>query len=623
MIPAMSGLFDRRRGTRRTAQALAASAQPVQTGRGLGESARTYHDGAVELAGVTSVDQASGTVCLGSARVDNRAELLRALGLRVAEWGATTPARLNHDDTHLLHAAYLKWGPACVDRIYGDWSFALWTPQERRLFLARDHFGLTSLYYYLDDDTFAFATDQRTLLNLGLAPAELDELYLAQLLVSWPAYQGHRTVRTRLNRLPPAHTLTVDPEASRLHQYWHLENVQPLLLKDRREYVDGFLEVFDEAVRARLRRDEGGAIATTLSGGLDSSSITVTAAEMLDGDRVDSYTSVPIADTTPFVGVNFGDEWPDAQATAEYSGKVDLHAITAESVTPITGLREMLAAHLEPGHAAANADWLNALMAEATAAGSSVLLVGQFGNAGMSWAGSVFSQPLPTQLRNLGTRAWLRENARRRLPPRLVREFRVRRTGEDPFPGTALNPTLARRLNLAERMFASTESTPARNPIQERMWLRPGSSSVGALLTQSARSAGLDIRDPSADARVLAYSWSVPDEYFRDRSQGTDRWLIRSAMKGRLPDRVRLNRRLGRQAGDLPVRLRSSADEVEAALAQVEASESASAVVDVAKIRQAWEGTATEDTPEAYRLSVTMVTRGLMAGIFIAEETDA
>ena len=127
---------------------------------------------------------------------------------------------------------------------------------------------------------------------------------------------------------------------------------------------------------------------------------------------------------------------------------------------------------------------------------------------------------------------------------------------------------------------------------------------------------GLEIRDPTADARVLAFTFSVPDHIFIDTETGLDRWLIRAAMQDRLPDAVRLNRKLGRQAGDLVQRLRACSSEVESALDELVRG-AAVEYVDVPYIREVWQMIQTQDTPEAFHKSITVLTRGIMAGLFV------
>ena len=95
-----------------------------------------------------------------------------------------------------MRSAYTRWGEDAVARIHGDWAFAAWHPKERRLFLARDPFGITSLYYYANPRIFAFATSRQALVALNLAPVEMDELYLAQVLVvvAWLPRRAHQSM---------------------------------------------------------------------------------------------------------------------------------------------------------------------------------------------------------------------------------------------------------------------------------------------------------------------------------------------------------------------------------------------------------------------------------------------
>ena len=92
--------------------------------------------------------------------------------------------------------------------------------------------------------------------------------------------------------------------------------------------------------------------------------------------------------------------------------------------------------------------------------------------------------------------------------------------------------------------------------------------------------------------------------------------LIRDAMKGRLPDEVRLNRKRGRQAIDIVMRLRACAAEVENALYELECGPAA-VYLNVPYLREVWRMIQTQDTPEVTRLSNVVLTRGIMAGLFV------
>lgn len=160
-------------------------------------------------------------------------------------------------------------------------------------------------------------------------------------------------------------------------------------------------------------------------------------------------------------------------------------------------------------------------------------------------------------------------------------------------------------------------SPKPRSPFERRCRLiRPEGSFVGGIWAEVGAAFGLEVRDPTADARVLTFIFSVPDRIFIDPETGLDRWLIREAMKERLPDEVRLNRRRGRQAGDRVPRLRACAEEVETALVELAAGPAAE-YVNVPYMREVWRMIETEDSPEAFRKSATILTRGIMAGLWV------
>lgn len=583
----------------------------------------------VELAGRLSHHGPSGSLCLGSARLDNRRELIGLLGLSQAEWGSPAPRDRDHDDTHLIHQAWLRWGEDCVERLLGDWAFAIWNQRTRSLFLARDHYGITSLYCVLGARHFAFASERRDLLALALVPPRLDEWHLARMLLCWPASSGEATVRVGIRRLPPAHCLHL--EDGRLHQrqYWFLERTPPLAIRDRREAVEGFLEVFDEAVACRLRRDNGGKVASTLSAGLDSGAISVTAASQLaqKGERLQAFTAVPSGDGTALAGDRLGNEWPLAAAVARGQGQMDHHAVTAAALLPVEGFRQALAIHGEPLHAAANMDWLLCLNRAAVARGCHVLLIGQFGNGGISWQGRLGSQSGAVLWRHYGLPTVLRERIRPLVPPAWLRDWQQWRLAGHPFPphrqlgeGSAINPELLKRLDLERVWRADASNLPPRTALEERCrFLQPGRTPVGALHAEAGRAAGLEVRDPSADVRVLSYTWSLPDRVFIDPETGTRRWLLRQSMAGRLCEAVRTNPIRGLQGADQVLRLRQGHQDVETALERLAQSPLAQTLLDLAKLKDSWRRIERHEDGRNTGLTTISWSRGMMTGLFLAD----
>ncbi|MDJ0752150.1 MAG: asparagine synthase-related protein [Ardenticatenaceae bacterium] len=541
-------------------------------------------------------------------RIDNRGELCDRFDISVNE-RATTP------DSTLIWLAWQTWGEDCPDHLLGDWSFAVWNPQERRLFLARDHHGNTSLYYYRDRRRFAFASNRQALLALGV-PRRLNELYLAQVLTSWPAYHGERTVDLDIYRLPPAHALTAEAESCRTWRYWRLEDTPQLHLPNFEAYVAGFLEIYEEAVRCRLRSLQP--IGVTLSGGLDSGSVTALAAKNLPNQTLHAFTSVPRFNTDKTIGDRrFGDETTFAQHTARAYDNIEHHLIPAEHITPLDGLKQVLAIRQEPGHAGGNYYWMIALFQKAQEMGIGTLLTGQGGNATISWTGA----PVRTSFSKTVQSSGWKQGIKWLMPSPLQRAYKLSPFYQTSWQNSAIHPKFAARLDLArQRIAAESDGWDApyrwRDPFQLRLSIiLPGRSIIGGIWAEMSHAFGVVIRDPTLDKRVMAYTLSIPNRYFVGQD-GLDRHLIREAMAGLLPDPVRLNPKRGLQAADIVYRLRESADEIENNFGELESSDVVD-YIDLSKMRSCYDNLCQNMNISLFAQAVTIFMRGLDTGLFL------
>lgn len=559
-----------------------------------------------------------GIVFVSAGRVFNSRELMAAMRTTEAESQSLT-------DGEVMRWAYLKWGERCSDRIYGDWAYAAWHYNERRLVLSRDQHGNSSLYYHIDNRILAFATNYKALLAANLVPLQLDELYLAQYLTSWMGFHGERTPHSPIKRLPPAHTASITQETYSVRQYWHLLETPELYLPARKDYVEAFRSVFSEAVHCRLPED--GNVACSMSGGLDSGSVAVTAAKYLgrQGQRLAAFTSVLQFESTGYIKTRFADELPFAQETANFSGNIDLFPLISGSISPIKAIRDALAITPDLCYGAANLYWLLDVQQTARKTGNNVLLSGAIGNGSISWNGDVFSQPWLFLLRQLGCREFgnaikqrFKNRVRRSVPADLLNLVLNRNTMPGAWCyGSAIHPDFARRLKLADLMLHDPELLPPRCPQERRArFFLPGRSMAGAYVAALNAAYDLEERDPTADARVLSFCFSVPDRIYINPDTGMDRWLIRESMKDLLPDKVRLNRNLGVQAGDLVPRLIACGAEVESALDEISKGPSAE-YVDVEYMRQIWAMNQTVVSPDSRLKAVTVLTRGIMAGLLV------
>jgi asparagine synthase (glutamine-hydrolysing) len=564
------------------------------------------------------LQSSQGFIMTVEARLDNREEILSLLD-------NTQLVSRSIPDGEVIMRAYEKWGKFAPDHLLGDWSFAAWHTREKKLFIARDHFGNTSIYYYHDHRRFIFASSKKALLSLGI-PRRLNEFYLACLLISWPAYHGPQTIELDIQRLPPAHTLTLQATHLSTEQYWHLEDTPLLNLKNSQEYIEGFLSIYDQAVRDRMRTHYP--LGVTLSGGLDSGSVTCLMAHTLKkkNKRFKAFTSVPLYDVTNTVNHEhrFGDELPFAQAVVSHAGNIDLMQIQAKTISPIRSIRHGLEIHVCPVHAAGNLYWIYDLLETAQKNGVGTLLTGQGGNATVSWDGHNKFRIMKKLLKQREWKSFLQLLIYPFIPlPLLHRFYGAFRKGNLNWDGTSINPDFAQRIDLASQYIhgMGTLSNPGlwQNPLVLRnSIIKPGASILGDMWAENGAAYNLEIRDPTLDKRVIEFTFSIPDREFTG-PDGTDRWIIRTAMQKLMPDQVRLNFRRGRQASDIGQRLLASAPEVNAALEQVEASELAQKYLAIQHMRGVWEDLHKDVNHHNTNQTITILTRGLMAGLYLID----
>ena len=176
-------------------------------------------------------------------------------------------------DTEVILAAYLHWGEFCQLKFNGMWAFAVWDKAERALFLSRDRFAIKPLYYIYDGQHFAFASEMKAFLALEWFDAVFDNASVASELARMNDFEGtEHCLLHGVRRLNAGHCLTVcHSEVPMLKRWWntleHLDSVP----KGFDQQVEKFQTLFFDACRIRMRSDV--AIGTALSGGLDSSSV--------------------------------------------------------------------------------------------------------------------------------------------------------------------------------------------------------------------------------------------------------------------------------------------------------------------------------------------------------------
>ena len=523
--PVDAGLLDSLTG-KMSAWAPDGTARAVEGDAGLGfarlgateESARERQP--FSLDGVVHV--------VADARVDDRDRLLSEL----ATENRTVPR--DAPDVELILHAYLAWGCRCVDRLIGDFSFAIWNTESRELFCARDHFGVKPFYYADLGGTFVFCNSLNVVRMHPGVGEELDELAIADFLLFGFNQSLDTTSFKSICRLPPAHLLrrTVRQPAV-IERYWTLPREDSVRYRKQWEYVEHFRDLFRTSVADRVR---GSSIGVSMSGGLDSTSVAAMAHSILS-DRVQPfdlrlYTNV-YDRLIPDEERHFASEMARVLDASIHFEPMDDAKLNAGWNRPGIQLPEPFEDFNADTSSADHTFFTANCPAVLSGLGGDPLLA--------SPSAYVVNRVLHGRWRELADGLWQCWRTHRRLPSlglrsRLPRRRR-RSTNRLRMPAW-LNHELVRRLDLDGRWKAVMARAPDRHPVRPEAYTALDDVAwqhcFGAL---DPGCSGLPVehRHPFFDVRLVRFALAMPDQpWFVKKA------LLREAMIGVLPDEVRL-----------------------------------------------------------------------------------
>jgi len=195
-------------------------------------------------------------------------------------------------DTEVLLAAYLKWGKDCLSKLNGMFVFAVWDTQEKKLFAARDRFGVKPFYYHLSKNSFYFSSEIKALHAAGIPKAPNEKVWA--FYFAYGSYGNpDETFWEGIQQLPGGHFLNFShqqcqtelspPRAHRgvevlnkrknltIKKWYFFEKEvakQPKNLSYN-EAKEQYLTLLKDSIKLRFRADVP--IGFNISGGLDSS----------------------------------------------------------------------------------------------------------------------------------------------------------------------------------------------------------------------------------------------------------------------------------------------------------------------------------------------------------------
>jgi asparagine synthase (glutamine-hydrolysing) len=181
-----------------------------------------------------------------------------------------------NSDTEVILKSYEEWGKGCVQKLDGMFAFAVWNSETQELFFARDRFGKKPLFYYLENGILILASEIKSILTSGNVHPEIDfrmvDHYLSRMYI-----KPDKSIYKNIFQVPPAHFAIFRKGSVNIERYWKL-SYEPISVS----YEDAKNEVHRLLINAISKRllSSDVEVGTFLSGGVDSSLVTLIAAKI-------------------------------------------------------------------------------------------------------------------------------------------------------------------------------------------------------------------------------------------------------------------------------------------------------------------------------------------------------
>jgi asparagine synthase (glutamine-hydrolysing) len=186
---------------------------------------------------------------------------------------------VSRTDTETIIHLYEEKGIECVHDLRGMFAFAIWDEHKERLFCARDRAGKKPFVYAHTKEGFVFASEIKSLLRDPLIDKSLDYRAIHHYL-TYQYVPSPLSIFENIKKLPPAHILIYERGKITAKRYWNLSYRNKLHLPSLRDYGERFRDLFEEAVKIRLRSDVP--LGAFLSGGIDSSLVVAVMSRLMD-----------------------------------------------------------------------------------------------------------------------------------------------------------------------------------------------------------------------------------------------------------------------------------------------------------------------------------------------------
>jgi len=447
-------------------------------------------------------------------------------------------------DTEVICAAYDFWKEECLQMFDGMFAFAIWDEKEQVLFAARDRFGEKPLLYHFDGQQLLFASEFKALWAAGL-PKAWNHLLLLSYLANGHtqnAIDASLTFYKDIFTVPPGHYLSFHLQRSTLHVnlYWDLDK-QSQIKYTEAEAIDNFWQLFSESVQLRLRADVP--IGSSLSGGVDSSSVVAAIANLPSHDNI-----VSSAFTAIFPGFSKDEQQYAALVASKFSMR---HYTVAPTATDFIRDFEKLCWHQEQPFGSASVYAQYRVMQLAKSHNVTVLLDGQGADETLAGYPRYIHWYLQELLGKFKYGFAMQERIRLQhngipfswgFPNYMAAVFPMIATAqleEVERKKIMMHPHLHPDYIHAHYDQLYSVYKPPVSKLNDLLYFNTMQQGLGELLHYADRNSmahGMEIRLPFLNHKLVELLFSLPAQY--KIHNGYPKWLLREAMKDQLPENI-------------------------------------------------------------------------------------
>ncbi|MDZ7818386.1 MAG: asparagine synthase-related protein [Aliarcobacter sp.] len=440
---------------------------------------------------------------------------------------------------------------------------------KQEYFIAQDHHGYTSVYYYVDSNYIIVSTSINLIKKLSFANLSIDiEKTICRDAVIFME-NDDTTFFKEIKLLNPAHRAFINKKEIKKERYWKPENIKvDYSITSRNRQLLELNEIFTEAVRCRIQSDN--LIASMLSGGLDSTSVSTIASELLKKENqiLHTYSHIPQYDVRQeLIGNRNGDESANMKTVIEKCGNIEAHFLNSSQLTPLEGLRLSIEVFNEPIHAAINAYWLMDIYNQVSINNHEVLLSGEMGNATISYTGINYLLDSNKLYNIYGVKSLIKNKLLRPIYSKYYKPFtnKFKKTIWSDY--SYLNPSLDIQIKQLLKKSKRNEDFSfyfTKDDEKEMMKkiLMLGFNKRCEFGSLASQYFNINLADPTGDKRVIEYMLKLPNELYISK-ENKEKNIIKYLMKNRLPDNVLYQKNKGLQSADIIDRIQINIPEIE------------------------------------------------------------